>query len=80
MNFYTTFQAEFWRKSGKIPGFLWGVQAFLLKPLSRFFRRYFFKRGFLDCWPGYIAALGDAFQAAVSYAKFLEMSSPWKKF
>ncbi|RCK77824.1 MAG: Lipopolysaccharide core biosynthesis glycosyl transferase kdtX [Candidatus Ozemobacter sibiricus] len=72
MNFYTSFQADFWGKEGRRPTPLDALRFLALRPASRFFRRYVLKGGFRDGWPGYIAALGDAFQIAVSYAKFLE--------
>ncbi|NLI79376.1 MAG: glycosyltransferase family 2 protein [Candidatus Riflebacteria bacterium] len=72
MNFYTGFQADFWRQEGRRPGWLDAARFLALRPLSRFLRRYLLKGGCRDGWPGYVAALGDAFQTAISYAKFLE--------
>ncbi len=72
MNFYTSFQADFWKKEGRRPRALDTLRFLALRPASRFLRRYFLKGGFRDGWPGYIAALGDAFQITISYAKFLE--------
>jgi glycosyltransferase involved in cell wall biosynthesis len=72
MNFYTSFQADFWRNSGVQGHSLNHLRFFFARPLSRFFRRYVLKQGFRDGWQGYLAALGDAFQIAVSYGKLLE--------
>jgi len=70
MNFYTSFQADFWKSQGQRISWFSDIRFFFVRPLMRFFRRYFLARGFQDGWPGYIAALGDAFQIALSYAKF----------
>jgi len=74
MNFYTTFQADFWEKDGMKSSLWRSFRFFLFRPISRFLRRYFFLGGFRDGWQGYLAALGDAFQIAVSWAKFLHGS------
>ncbi len=72
MNFYSTFQADFWASAGTPRSFLNGARFLALRPVSRFVRRYLLKRGFLDGWQGFLAAAGDAFQTVVSYCKFLE--------
>ena len=73
MNFYTSFQAEFWLNSGTKPSKLGAFQYMFLKPYFRFLRRFLLKRGFQNGWQGFIAAIGDAFQNAVSYGKFIEL-------
>ena len=45
----------------------------ILKPLTRFFKRYFLKRGFLDGLPGLFASLGDAAGFIVRYFKLYEI-------
>lgn len=72
MNFYTSFQADFWAKEGKKTGFFDSIRFLFVRPGNRFLRRYFFKDGFRDGWQGYLAALGDAFQIALSFGKLLE--------
>lgn len=75
MNFYTSFQAEYWHKSESGPGIgkKDAVNLMFIKPFVRFIRRYFFKRGFKDGWPGFVAASGDFIQNVFSYAKYLEL-------
>jgi glycosyltransferase involved in cell wall biosynthesis len=75
MNFYTSFQADFWANEGLHPSGLNAARFMFLRPLSRFVRRYLLKGGCRDGWQGYVAALGDAFQMAVSFGKFLEKKS-----
>ncbi|HNV72342.1 MAG TPA: glycosyltransferase family 2 protein [Candidatus Ozemobacteraceae bacterium] len=72
MIFYTGFQANFWAESGMKPGMINTLRYFCLRPAGRFFRRYLLKRGFQDGWQGFVAAVGDAFQTIISYARFLE--------
>lgn len=72
MNFYTGFQAQFWLDSGMKYNFFNMMKFMCFRPSSRFIRRYFFKLGFKNGWQGFLAAIGDAFQHIVSYAKFLE--------
>lgn len=74
MNFYTSFQADFWLREGRKPGIVDTARFMFARPLSRFLRRYLLKGGWRDGWQGYLAALGDAFQIAASYGKFLERS------
>lgn len=76
MNFYTSFQADFWASSALDSGLVSTARYLCLRPFSRFIRRYFLKGGFRDGWQGYVAAFGDAFQIAVSYGKFLEGREP----
>jgi len=73
-NFYTSFEANFLLNNKKKPNFLMGLQYILFKPISRFIRRYFFKLGFRDGWPGFFAALFDALNYIVRYFKFIELS------
>ncbi|HEY9071811.1 MAG TPA: glycosyltransferase family 2 protein [Candidatus Ozemobacteraceae bacterium] len=75
MNFYTSFQATFWQKEGRKPGLIDSARFLLFRPTSRFLRRYLLKGGWRDGWQGYLAALGDAFQTAASYGKFLERTA-----
>ena len=74
MNFYTSFQADFWLREARKPGFTDTARFLFARPLSRFLRRYLLRGGWRDGWQGYVAALGDAFQIVASYGKFLERS------
>lgn len=73
-NFYTTFEARYMWENGMRPS-LWNGWRFLFwKPLSRFFRRYFLKRGFLDGLPGLFAAQFDALNFVVRYMKLWDIN------
>ncbi|MBF0406354.1 MAG: glycosyltransferase family 2 protein [Candidatus Riflebacteria bacterium] len=74
LDFYTSFQASFWESENIPRNFFSGIFYLLLKPASRFFRRYIIKRGFLDGWQGFAAAAGDVFSNSFSYLKYLELS------
>ncbi|MFZ2956369.1 MAG: glycosyltransferase family 2 protein [Candidatus Ozemobacteraceae bacterium] len=74
MDFYTSFQADFWKNDGVSPGTISAARFFFTRPMSRFLRRFLFKGGFRDGWAGFIAAAGDAFQILISYAKLIELS------
>ena len=43
-----------------------------IRPLWKFFRAYFLRRGFLDGWPGYFIAWMDAFSTVTRYVKVIE--------
>lgn len=73
MNFYTSFQAEFWRNSDLRPSIFNTLRQMFFRPYFRFMRRYILKQGFRDGWQGFVAAAGDAFQNIASFGKFLEM-------
>jgi len=74
MNFYTSFQADYWVREDRKPSLVDLIRFMFARPLSRFLRRYLLKGGWRDGWQGYMAAMGDAFQTAASYGKFLERS------
>jgi glycosyltransferase involved in cell wall biosynthesis len=73
-NFYTSFEAIYLADSGKSPSFILAFRYCFSKPLMRFIRRYFFKLGFRDSWPGLFAALFDALNYVVRYFKLIEHS------
>jgi glycosyltransferase involved in cell wall biosynthesis len=50
----------------------YGLWALISRPLFRFFKSYFIKRGFMDGMPGLIHALLDAHYQAVVVAKLIE--------
>lgn len=75
MNFYTSFQADFWHEEGRRPSLMADLRFFAARPLSRFLRRYLLKAGFRDGWQGFIAALGDAFSIAIAWGKLHERCS-----
>ena len=45
----------------------------LFRPLFRFIKGYFFKRGFLDGVPGLVAAITTSFYVFMKYAKLWEL-------
>lgn len=55
MDFYSTFNAQQMARAGQVPTFSLALRFMLWKPGSRFLRRFLFKGGFLDGWPGFIA-------------------------
>ncbi len=73
-DFYTSFEAQYLYQQNVHPGFSMGVRYLLLTPISRFIRRYLFKRGFLDGLPGLFAALFDALNYVVRYVKLWELN------
>lgn len=73
-NFYTSFEAQYLLDNGKTPSIILGAQYIFLKPITRFVRRYFFKLGFRDGWPGFFAAIFDAMNYLVRYFKLIELS------
>jgi hypothetical protein len=50
------------------------VTDLIFRPILRFLRGYFFKRGFLDGFPGLIVATCVSFGVFLKYAKLWEMS------
>ncbi len=45
----------------------------IFRPIFRFIRGYFFKRGFLDGIPGLVAAITTSFYVFMKYAKLWEL-------
>ncbi|GAB4273290.1 MAG: glycosyltransferase family 2 protein [Candidatus Rifleibacteriota bacterium] len=78
MNFYTSFQADFWLKNGMKPTTFNTLRYMFFRPYFRLMRRYIFKQGFRDGWQGFVAAVGDAFQNVASFGKFLELTGKKK--
>ena len=72
-NFYTSFEAEYLLEQNYSVNFLNHCRFFLLKPFSRFFKRYFIKGGFRDGIPGFFCAFFDAANIMVRYFKLWEL-------
>ncbi len=68
-NKYSSLQAEEMIKSGV--KFSWFK--FLTKPVYKFFECYFFKRGFLDGFAGYVIAVNAAHSVFMKWCKLKEM-------
>ena len=70
-NFYTGFEAKFLLENP--PSKLSGINYIFLKPFFRFVKRYFIKGGFLDGFPGFVAAFFDMINYPVRYFKYIEL-------
>ena len=73
-DFYTGVEAKNLKDVGLEINFLNTLSFTLLKPLTRFFRRYILKGGFRDGLPGLFCALFDALNYVVRYFKLWEMN------
>jgi glycosyltransferase involved in cell wall biosynthesis len=71
---YTDLEAARLLEAGEKPGPWSLILHLLVRPATKFIRRYFFKLGFLDGVPGLLAALFNSFAIIVSYAKAWEKS------
>ena len=74
-DFYTSFEAHYLRKKNTPLTWKNHGKYLILTPLTRFLRRYFLKRGFLDGLPGFFCALFDALNSIVRYFKLWELST-----
>ena len=72
-NFYTGVEAVYLKDAGLEINFLNTLSYTLLKPLTRFIRRYIFKGGFMDGLPGLFCSVFDALNYVVRYFKLWEM-------
>ena len=72
-NFYTSVEAEYLKDEGLEINLLNTLNYILLKPLTRFIRRYFFKGGFRDGMPGLFCSLFDALNYVVRYFKLWDL-------
>jgi len=68
-NKYSSLGAETLHKKGKH----FGLFFLLVKPVTKFFETYVWKRGFLDGVPGFIIAVGAAYSIFLKYAKLWEL-------
>ena len=73
-NFYTGVEAVYLKDAGLEINFLNTLSYTLLKPLTRFIRRYIVKGGFRDGLPGLFCSLFDALNYVVRYFKLWEMN------
>jgi glycosyltransferase involved in cell wall biosynthesis len=67
---YVAAGADYLERCGRRPGFGADIWYFLLRPGVRFWRRFIFKMGFLDGWPGFLACFLDAAQGILTYYEF----------
>ncbi len=68
-NRYSTLGAMDLHQRGKKFSFL----KLVLKPISKFFETYLFKRGFLDGMPGFIISVGASYSVFLKFAKLREL-------
>ena len=73
-DFYTRVEAGYLRDSGVRITSGNSLRFLVLKPFSRFFRRYFLKGGFRDRLPGLFCAIFDALNFVVRYFKLWELT------
>ena len=73
-DFYTRVEAGYLRDSGELISIGNSLRFLVIKPLSRFLRRYFLKGGFRDGFPGLFCAIFDALNFAVRYFKLWELT------
>ena len=67
---YVAAGADYLERRGRRPGLTADLWFFLVRPEVRFWRRYLFKLGFLDGWPGFLACFLDAAQGILAYYEF----------
>ncbi|MEE9456346.1 MAG: glycosyltransferase family 2 protein [bacterium] len=67
---YVAAGADYLGRRGRRPGLTADLWFFLVRPEVRFWRRYLFKLGFLDGWPGFLACFLDAAQGILAYYEF----------
>jgi glycosyltransferase involved in cell wall biosynthesis len=70
-NFYTSFEAKFLIENP--PSKLSSVKFIFFTPFIRFIKRYLIKGGFLDGFPGFVAAFFDMINFPVRYFKYIEL-------
>lgn len=68
-DFYTRFEADYMFQNKKR---YFAPYELVINPISKFIRRYFFKLGFLDGLPGFLACVFHSLSIIVSYAKYRE--------
>ena len=79
MDFYSSFEAHYLYESGVRISTLGAIKYFFIKPKSRILKRWVFKGGFLDGFPGFFAALFDAIGWMLRYFKLWELYRKDKK-
>jgi glycosyltransferase involved in cell wall biosynthesis len=79
MDFYSSFEAKYLFEKGIRTSFSNAFKYLIIKPKSRFFRRYIIKAGFKDGIPGLFAALFDAIGWMLRYFKLWEIQKNSQK-
>lgn len=78
-DFYTGVEASYLHNAGIKVNTSNTLKFLLIKPVPRFFRRYFLKGGFRDGLPGLFCAIFDAMNYVVRYFKLWELEQIKKK-
>lgn len=78
LDFYSRFQAHYLWQRGTRATPIVALQYLFWLPGTRFIRRFFFKAGFLDGLPGYLACVHDTLTHILTYAHLRDLGS--KKF
>ena len=68
INGFSTITARGWHEENRV----FHMEQILFRPIFKFVRSYFFRRGFMDGMPGLIIAVTTAFGVFVKYAKLWE--------
>lgn len=74
MDFYSTFHSGLMLQQGRKPGVAMAIRYMLIRPMGKFIRRYFFKGGFLDGWPGFLQASISSIDFQYRFIKFWQAS------
>lgn len=74
MDFYSTFHGQLMVEQGLRPTPGMALRYLVLKPVGKFTRRYFFKGGFLDGWPGLLQAAISSMDFQYRFIKFWQNS------
>ena len=74
-DFYTGVEADYLQEAGVQISPTNHLRFLILRPISRFVRRYFLKQGFRDGLPGLFCAIFDAMNQIVRYLKLWERQS-----
>lgn len=70
VNRFSTITAEGWHEEGKP----FRIHDLIFRPLFKFIRSYFLRRGFMDGLPGFTVAIITAYGVFVKYAKLWELN------
>lgn len=74
MEFYSSFHGERMARELPPPTALTALRYMVIKPAGRFIRRYLFKGGFMDGWPGFLQASIGSIDFQYRFIKFWHFS------
>jgi len=73
---YVAAGADYFQRRGLTPTPATDLYYLMVRPAARFIRRYIFKAGLLDGWPGLLACVLDAVQGMLAYFEFRRRPRP----